>query len=157
MDPGQHSTTHLPSQDPETISSSNVEVHDGQGNPSGSLTDPSRRYNFRSILHALRQPRNKTTTNMISGANNSDHHLSAIPQHRPNLTLFRRFSQQSGHASPAIVHNIQHLSKRRKFILKLAKALLVFGAPSHRIESQLLAASDILNAEAGLIPVTPPF
>lgn len=40
--------------------------------------------------------------------------------------------------------------KRRKFVLKLAKALLTFGAPSHRIESQLVAASDILDAHAGI-------
>lgn len=41
------------------------------------------------------------------------------------------------------------VTKRRKFILKLAKALLSFGAPSHRIESQLAAASEILDAQAG--------
>ena len=41
------------------------------------------------------------------------------------------------------------ITQRRKFILKLAKALLSFGAPSHRIESQLSAASDILDAQAG--------
>ena len=41
------------------------------------------------------------------------------------------------------------MTKRRKFILKLAKALLSFGAPSHRLESQLRAASDILDAQAG--------
>lgn len=41
------------------------------------------------------------------------------------------------------------ITQRRKFILKLAKALLSFGAPSHRIESQLSAASNILDAQAG--------
>ena len=41
------------------------------------------------------------------------------------------------------------VKQRRKFILVLAKALLSFGAPSHRIESQLAAASKILGAEAG--------
>ncbi|KAF8641114.1 hypothetical protein AX17_000756 [Amanita inopinata Kibby_2008] len=41
--------------------------------------------------------------------------------------------------------------KRRKFILKLAKALLVFGAPSHRIESQLAAAATILGASAEFV------
>lgn len=40
------------------------------------------------------------------------------------------------------------------FILKLAKALLSFGAPSHRIESQLAAASDILDAQAGQYTVS---
>ncbi|PPQ64523.1 hypothetical protein CVT26_002062 [Gymnopilus dilepis] len=43
------------------------------------------------------------------------------------------------------------MATRRNFILKLAKALLTFGAPSHRIESQLLAASKILDAPAEFI------
>jgi hypothetical protein len=38
---------------------------------------------------------------------------------------------------------------RRKFILKLAKALMSYGAPSHRIESQLNAASQLLDARTG--------
>ncbi|PFH54823.1 hypothetical protein AMATHDRAFT_72583 [Amanita thiersii Skay4041] len=42
-------------------------------------------------------------------------------------------------------------TKRRKFILKLAKALLAFGAPSHRIESQLTAAATILGVEAEFV------
>ncbi|KNZ75674.1 hypothetical protein J132_02448, partial [Termitomyces sp. J132] len=43
------------------------------------------------------------------------------------------------------------VTNRRKFILKLAKALLSFGAPSHRIESQLKAASDILDTQAEFV------
>jgi uncharacterized membrane protein YjjP (DUF1212 family) len=42
------------------------------------------------------------------------------------------------------------LSRRRKFILRLAKALLSYGAPSHRIESQLAAACKILSVTAQL-------
>jgi len=49
----------------------------------------------------------------------------------------------------ALTQLSQDAAERRTFILKLAKALLSFGAPSHRIESQLAAASDILNAQAG--------
>lgn len=41
------------------------------------------------------------------------------------------------------------IDTRRRFILKLARALLKFGAPSHRIESQLTSASEILGANAG--------
>ncbi|KAF8203194.1 hypothetical protein BJ912DRAFT_842444 [Pholiota molesta] len=43
------------------------------------------------------------------------------------------------------------MAVRRKFILKLAKALLTFGAPSHRIESQLLAAAKILDAPIEIV------
>ncbi|KAF9527783.1 hypothetical protein CPB83DRAFT_894966 [Crepidotus variabilis] len=50
-----------------------------------------------------------------------------------------------------IVKNLQDVASRQLFILKLAKALLAFGAPSHRIESQLRAASDILEAQAEFV------
>ena len=42
---------------------------------------------------------------------------------------------------------------RQEFLLKLAKALMTFGAPSHRIESQLVAAARILEVEAEFIHV----
>jgi len=40
------------------------------------------------------------------------------------------------------------LSHRKKFILLLAKAFLTFGAPSHRVETQLFAAADKLLIQA---------
>ncbi|KAG6854854.1 hypothetical protein C0991_012044 [Blastosporella zonata] len=40
---------------------------------------------------------------------------------------------------------------RQEFLIKLAKALMTFGAPSHRIESQLIAAARILEVEAEFI------
>lgn len=40
---------------------------------------------------------------------------------------------------------------RRDFILKLTQALLTFGSPSYRIESQLLAASVILEVDAEFV------
>jgi uncharacterized membrane protein YjjP (DUF1212 family) len=40
---------------------------------------------------------------------------------------------------------------RQNFLIKLAKALMTFGAPSHRIESQLIACSRILEVEAEFI------
>ncbi len=39
------------------------------------------------------------------------------------------------------------------FIMKLAKALMTFGAPSHRIESQLLSAARILEVDAEFIHI----
>ncbi|KAG8218623.1 hypothetical protein J3R82DRAFT_4287 [Butyriboletus roseoflavus] len=41
--------------------------------------------------------------------------------------------------------------KRHQFLLKLARALMTFGAPSHRIESQLVAAARILEINAEFI------
>lgn len=40
---------------------------------------------------------------------------------------------------------------RQEFLIKLARALMTFGAPSHRIESQLVAAARILEVEAEFI------
>ncbi|KAL0951423.1 hypothetical protein HGRIS_008115 [Hohenbuehelia grisea] len=51
----------------------------------------------------------------------------------------------------AIVENAEVVDKRRKFILKLAYALLKYGAPSHRIESQLKAAAKILKTETEFV------
>ncbi len=43
------------------------------------------------------------------------------------------------------------VKNRYGFLLKLARALMTFGAPSHRIESQLMAAARILEIEAEFI------
>jgi hypothetical protein len=43
------------------------------------------------------------------------------------------------------------LEIRKKFILTLAKSLLSFGAPSHRIESQLGSAAKILRVNAAFV------
>lgn len=40
---------------------------------------------------------------------------------------------------------------RYKFILVLARALLTFGAPSHRIEAQLVAASETLDIHTAFV------
>ena len=40
---------------------------------------------------------------------------------------------------------------RQQFIMKLARCLMAFGAPSHRIESQLAAAARILEVDAEFI------
>lgn len=44
-----------------------------------------------------------------------------------------------------------HIDRRRKFILKMARALMLFGAPSHRVESQLNALSGVLHVDAQFI------
>ncbi|KAF8078786.1 hypothetical protein FPV67DRAFT_1689948 [Lyophyllum atratum] len=64
----------------------------------------------------------------------------------PLRSILRRKS-----TTTVVARNVEEVTIRRKFILKLAKALLSFGAPSHRIESQLKAASDILDAQAEFV------
>ncbi|KAF8140418.1 DUF1212-domain-containing protein [Boletus edulis] len=48
---------------------------------------------------------------------------------------------------------LHKLDKRRKFILILAKCLLTFGSPSHRIDTQLSTASDVLGAQAAFVHI----
>ncbi|KAJ7228522.1 DUF1212-domain-containing protein [Mycena pura] len=50
-----------------------------------------------------------------------------------------------------IEFNVTSMINRQEFLLKLARALMTFGAPSHRIESQLTAAARILEVEAEFI------
>ncbi|KAI0081836.1 DUF1212-domain-containing protein [Panus rudis PR-1116 ss-1] len=44
--------------------------------------------------------------------------------------------------------NVTSILNRQVFLMTLARALMVFGAPSHRIESQLLSAARILEIDA---------
>jgi len=44
-----------------------------------------------------------------------------------------------------------HMAERQKLILKLARALMLFGAPSHRVESQLNALSLVLSVDGQFI------
>ncbi|KAI9508342.1 hypothetical protein F5148DRAFT_1356167 [Russula earlei] len=46
---------------------------------------------------------------------------------------------------------VTSLLNRQQFVMKLARALMTFGAPSHRIESQLVAAARILEVDAEFI------
>ncbi|KAF8897669.1 hypothetical protein BD779DRAFT_1492018 [Infundibulicybe gibba] len=50
-----------------------------------------------------------------------------------------------------IEFNVTSMVNRQEFLIRLARALMTFGAPSHRIESQLVAAARILEVEAEFI------
>ncbi|GAA5977520.1 hypothetical protein JCM11641_000987 [Rhodosporidiobolus odoratus] len=56
------------------------------------------------------------------------------------------------HKSEITAH-VATLLQKQDFILKLAKALMCFGAPSHRLESQLNATAAVLNVNAQFIHV----
>ncbi|KAK2461627.1 hypothetical protein APHAL10511_006090 [Amanita phalloides] len=77
------------------------------------------------------------------------------PSHAIPPLVGRRFSFRSLFHRPSRLtaksSGTEETAKRRKFILKLAKALLAFGAPSHRIESQLTAAATILGVSAEFV------
>ncbi|KAI3622099.1 hypothetical protein WG66_015127 [Moniliophthora roreri] len=72
--------------------------------------------------------------------------LASGLSHAPFISSLARVRRPS-----AIVQNVEDVTQRRKFLLKLAKALLTFGAPSHRVQSQLSAASRILGADAEFV------
>ncbi|CAH7682335.1 hypothetical protein BY996DRAFT_4591786 [Phakopsora pachyrhizi] len=51
----------------------------------------------------------------------------------------------------SITMHVADILKRQNFILKLAKALMATGAPSHRLESQLSATAKVLEIDAQFI------
>lgn len=63
----------------------------------------------------------------------------------------RRKSFDRRKSATTITNHVSHVLSRQKFILKLAKALMTFGAPSHRIESQLNATANVLEVDAQFI------
>ncbi|KAJ3722927.1 hypothetical protein C8R42DRAFT_702187 [Lentinula raphanica] len=72
---------------------------------------------------------------------------------RRRLSLKQGISSviQRAHQPSVIIRHVEDIKIRQKFLLKLSKALLSFGAPSHRITSQLSAAAKILGAEAEFV------
>ncbi|PCH41220.1 DUF1212-domain-containing protein [Wolfiporia cocos MD-104 SS10] len=57
------------------------------------------------------------------------------------------------HSRVRIEFNITSILNRQMFLIRLAQALMTFGAPSHRIESQLLSAARILEVDAEFIHI----
>ncbi|KAF8560209.1 DUF1212-domain-containing protein [Imleria badia] len=64
------------------------------------------------------------------------------------LTVMKRNKEEA-----RIIKHVQDIDKRRKFILTLAKCLLTFGSPSHRVDTQLSTASSILDAKAAFVHI----
>ncbi|KAK4699716.1 hypothetical protein P7C70_g6543, partial [Phenoliferia sp. Uapishka_3] len=52
-----------------------------------------------------------------------------------------------------ITAHVADILQRQNFILKLAKALMTFGAPSHRLESQLNATAKVLDVDAQFVHI----
>jgi uncharacterized membrane protein YjjP (DUF1212 family) len=70
---------------------------------------------------------------------------------REAMRLMDYRQRRKERAKVKIEFNITSVLNRQLFLLKLARALMTFGAPSHRIESQLVAAARILEVEAEFI------
>ena len=66
-------------------------------------------------------------------------------------TATRRKSYDRRKSATTITCHISHVQQRQKFILKLSKALMMFGAPSHRVESQLNATAAVLEVDAQFV------
>jgi uncharacterized membrane protein YjjP (DUF1212 family) len=47
--------------------------------------------------------------------------------------------------------HVAEILQRQEFILKLARALMMFGAPSHRLEAQLQATARVLDINVSVI------
>ncbi|MCO5577658.1 hypothetical protein L7F22_031489 [Adiantum nelumboides] len=62
-----------------------------------------------------------------------------------------RYTKANRDPAKKIQYHVAHVLQRQRFILKLARALMLFGAPSHRIESQLNATATVLEVDAQFI------
>ncbi len=76
---------------------------------------------------------------------------------RPSLktAVLVRYAFYSGTSCPCPDRYLTAAADhRKKFVLLLAKAFLTFGAPSHRVETQLFAAADqlLIQASFAFIP-----
>ncbi|CAD6577107.1 MAG: hypothetical protein CYPHOPRED_000161, partial [Cyphobasidiales sp. Tagirdzhanova-0007] len=67
---------------------------------------------------------------------------------KPRASLVKSRVQQK---RLSITRNVADIIQRHNFILKLAKALMTFGSPSHRLESQLAATAEVLEVDAQFI------
>ncbi|KAI0323059.1 hypothetical protein OF83DRAFT_1048114 [Amylostereum chailletii] len=77
--------------------------------------------------------------------------VEANCRRKMNLPMMSYKQRRSEAHKVKIVYNITSMLNRRKFIIILARALLTYGAPSHRIESQLVSATRILDIPAQFI------
>ncbi|RDX51091.1 DUF1212-domain-containing protein [Lentinus brumalis] len=75
--------------------------------------------------------------------------ISASSGRKP--TYLERCSILRERKQSTVIHHVEDFVARQKFLLRLAKALLSFGAPSHRIESQLHAAGEILDVNVAFV------
>ncbi|KAJ3480877.1 hypothetical protein NLI96_g1367 [Meripilus lineatus] len=62
-------------------------------------------------------------------------------------------SRRKYRARLKIEFNITSVLHRQKFLMRLAKALMTYGAPSHRIEAQLSSAARILEVDSEFIHI----
>lgn len=77
-----------------------------------------------------------------------------LEEHKMETDMLRRMDYRSRRKHiqrMKIEFNVVSLAIRQGFILKLARALMTFGAPSHRIESQLTSAARILEIKSEFI------
>ncbi|KAA1096954.1 hypothetical protein PGT21_032365 [Puccinia graminis f. sp. tritici] len=64
---------------------------------------------------------------------------------------FHHRKTKSRERRATITRHVADILKRQNFILKLAKALMTTGAPSHRLESQLSATARVLEIDAQFV------
>lgn len=50
-----------------------------------------------------------------------------------------------------ITRHVAHIIERQAFILKFARAMMMFGAPSHRLQSQITSTARVLDLEMSCV------
>ncbi|KAG6918000.1 hypothetical protein DXG01_017010 [Tephrocybe rancida] len=86
----------------------------------------------------------RSTSPMLEGDSYFD--LSRPPE--PNKWKEKRKRKQ---ARIYITRHVAHILERQAFILKFARAMMMFGAPSHRLQSQLSSTAHVLDLEMSCV------
>ncbi|GAA5821568.1 hypothetical protein JCM10212_006518 [Sporobolomyces blumeae] len=82
------------------------------------------------------------------GSLDAAEHRDAIEGRERKKNKYKKLKHKN-----SITAHVATLIQKQDFILKLAKALMTFGAPSHRLESQLNATAAVLGVNAQFIHV----
>ncbi|KAG8834067.1 hypothetical protein FRC17_009630 [Serendipita sp. 399] len=77
--------------------------------------------------------------------------VTGVKKNTRGQALWDSQMRKADSRSSRIMYHVATKGQRQKFILRLAKALMTYGAPSHRIESQLDATALVLEVNAQFV------
>ncbi|KAG8760274.1 hypothetical protein FRC14_003572 [Serendipita sp. 396] len=77
--------------------------------------------------------------------------VTGVKKNTRGQALWDTQMKKTGSRGSRITYHVATKNQRHKFILRLAKALMTYGAPSHRIESQLDATALVLEVDAQFV------
>ncbi|CAH7689551.1 pheromone-regulated membrane protein Prm10, partial [Phakopsora pachyrhizi] len=108
----------------------------------GDALRPTNFHNESSVLRAK-----KTSLNSVPGTPRDDLSSEKGRQH----TLSRRKRERRRQEEIFITMHVAAILQRQEFILLLTRALMMFGGPSHRLESQIQSTAKVLDIDLQVV------